>query len=219
MNQTQIMPASKNDAALAAAPVCRTVPLRRLPGASRQELAFCNLPHQDSADQLTLAFQSAPQFSQISLEKLMERKGSDSFRVVLLGENDYYLRQAAAYLTALAQKTVKTAPAADRYWDDLDLDTYCDHEDTSVSASIKDALVVVSASMLDPSLVLGDAPMGKAGPMAQMMGEQKQINLTDLESAGVLIAAQSGPVLSEDILSKLESFLEKEHPQNLFVAA
>ena len=55
-----------------AAPLCRTVPLRRLSGAPRKALAYCTLPQRDSADQLIQAFQAAPQFRQISLEKLVE---------------------------------------------------------------------------------------------------------------------------------------------------
>ena len=80
----QTMTAPRNETPKAA-PLCRTVPLRRLSNAPRRELAYCAVPERDSADQLIEAFQAAPQFSQISLETLMGRKGDSGFRVVLLG--------------------------------------------------------------------------------------------------------------------------------------
>ena len=48
MNQTYPMPASREDTAKS--PVCRTVPLRCVPGAERRELAFCAIPEQDSQE-------------------------------------------------------------------------------------------------------------------------------------------------------------------------
>lgn len=220
MKQTPFLSAPQSESPKAAAPVCRTVPLHRLPRASRRELAFCAVPDQDSTEQLLQAFQAAPQFSQISLEKLLERKGNGSFRVVLLGENDYYLRQAAAYLTALSRKNRKTnaAPAADSYWDDLDLDDLCDEDDNSSAESVKESLVVISPTLLDPSILLGGAASVKSGAMAQARGEVKEADLTGLESAGILIAAESGSVLSDGVLDKVEAFLEQDDPQDIFVA-
>jgi hypothetical protein len=42
----------------------------------------------------------------------LARMGNGSLRMVLLGENDYYLRQAAAYLTAIARKGHQKKKAA-----------------------------------------------------------------------------------------------------------
>jgi len=217
MKQTQTMTVSHNTAA---APVCRTVPLQRLPGADRRELAACKVPVQDTLETLTLAFRSAPQFSQIPLEKVLARRDKGSFRMVLLGENDYYLRQAAAYLTAMARKSKKAAPASgtDDFWGDLNLDDYYQDEEPSLAEQLKDSIVVVSPALLDPAINQSQSAPGKPGAMAQMMGEQKQVNLTDLKSAGVLIASESGKVLSEGILGKVESFLEQDEAQDLFIA-
>jgi len=217
MNRTQTMPAPKS---ASAAPVCRTVPLQRLPGAERRELAACKLPVQDSAETLTAAFRAAPQFSQIPLDKILARKGGDGLRMVLLGENDYYLRQAAVYLTAMARKSAQTKKAApaDDFWGDLDLGDYFQDDEPSLNERLKDSLVVVNPALLDPAIGHGSSVPGKPGAMAQMMGEQKQVSLTDLTSAGVLIAADSGKVLSETLLGKVEAFLEQEDAQDLFIA-
>jgi len=218
MNQTQTISAPKS--AASQPPVCRTVPLQRVPGAERRELASCKAPVQDSAEQLTRAFQAAPQFSQIVLDKVLARKGKGSFRMVLLGENDYYLRQAAAYLTAIARKSSqkKKAAPADDFWNDLDMDDYFKDEEPALTELLKDSLVVVSPTLLDPAITQSNASLGKPGAVAHMMGEQKQLSLTDLDSAGVLVAAEAGKVLSETVLSKVEAFLEKEDPQDLFIA-
>jgi len=140
MNQTQTISAPKS--AASQPPVCRTVPLQRVPGAERRELASCKAPVQDSAEQLTRAFQAAPQFSQIVLDKVLARKGKGSFRMVLLGENDYYLRQAAAYLTAIARKSSqkKKAAPADDFWNDLDMDDYFKDEEPALTELLKDSL-------------------------------------------------------------------------------
>ena len=202
------------------APLCRTVPLRRLSGAPRKALAYCTLPQRDSAEQLIQAFQSAPQFRQISLEKLVEGKGDNGFRVVLMGENDYYLRQAAVYLTAMSHRgrTSRSAPAVDSYWDDFDLDNIDLEDSNSPAKAIKDALVVVSSSLLDPVLSQSAAAAGKQGVIAQMKAEEKQLDLVGLESAGILIAAPSGPVLSDGVLDKVDAFLGQDDPQDIFIA-
>ena len=217
MNRTQTMTAPKR---ASDAPVCRTVPLQRLPGADRRDLASCKAPVQDSLEQLTAAFQSAPQFSQIPLDKVLKGKGKGSFRMVLLGENDYYLRQAAAYLTAIARKSKKAAPASttDDFWNDLDIDDYYQDEEPALNELLKDSIVVVSPALLDPAVNQSNAASGKPGAMAQMAGEQKQLNLTDLKSAGILVAAESGKVLSEGMLGKMEAFLEQDEAQDLFIA-
>ena len=52
MNQTQTITAPKT---ISTAPVCRTVPLQRLPGADRRDLASCKAPVQDSLETLKQA--------------------------------------------------------------------------------------------------------------------------------------------------------------------
>ena len=51
-----------------------------------------------------------------------------------------------------------------------------------------------------------------------VMGESRRVELTGLESAGVLLAAQSGAVLSEEILNKVGRFLEREEHPDIFIA-
>lgn len=217
MNQPYIIPVTHMDTTKA--PTCRTVPLRCLPGMDRRELAFCDVPSQDNLSQLTCAFQAAPQFSQIPLEKLLERKGNGSFRLILLGENDYYLRQAAAYLTAFSLKTKSTAaPKTDNFWDDLNLDAYFADDECDPSDMLKTSLAVVSASIIDPLILQMDTSVKRSNLALPMMGEIKQIELSRLESAGILITAPSGPVLSEGILHKVECFLNREEHQDIFLA-
>ena len=218
MNQTQTISVPQNTAA--STPVCRTVPLQRLPGADRRDLASCKAPVQDSLDQLTLAFQSAPQFSSIALDKVLARKGKGRMRMVLLGENDYYLRQAAAYFTAIVRKSSpkKKAAPVDDYWSDFDMDDYLQDEEPALNEMLQDCVVVVNPNLLDSAISQTVASMGKPGAAAQMMGEQKQLNLTDLKSAGILVATESGKVLSEGVLSKVEAFLEQDDAQDIFIA-
>lgn len=215
MNQTQIMPVCP----LPSAPVCRTVPLQHLPGVDRREMAICKVPLQDSLETLTQAFQSAPQFSQIPLETVLARRGQGSFRLVLLGEHDYYLRQAAAYLTAIAAKNKTALPPfpSDDFWGNLDLNDYFRDSEPSLP-KLSDSIVVVSPALLDPAINQSESVPGKPGAVFQLLGEQKQVSLADLKSAGILVASQSGRVLSEDILSKVEAFLDQDDPQDLFIA-
>ena len=215
MTKTQPTPVS----AIPASPLCRTVPLQHLPGVDRREIAVCKVPLQDSLDTLTQAFRAAPQFSRVPLEKLLSRRGQDSFRLVLLGENDYYLRQAAAYLTAIAAKNKPVVPAssADDFWGNLDLSDYFRDNEAPLS-NLSDSLAIVSPALLDPGINRADSAGGKPEAVLRLMGEQKQIDLTALKSAGILVAAPSGRVLSEDMLNKVESFLSRDDAQDLFIA-
>lgn len=215
MPRTKTSPAPQGAFAV---PVCRTVPLQRLPNADRRQLSSCKLPLQDSLETLTQAFRAAPQFSQIPLEQFLARR--DSFRLVLLGENDYYLRQAAAYLSAMARKSKEAAstPAANDFWGELHLDDYIRKDDPSIPGQLKDSIAVVSPALLDPSINQPHSVPGKPSAIAQVFGEQKQLNLASLKSAGILVAAESGKVLSEELLGKIEAFLEQDDPQDLFIA-
>lgn len=217
MNQTHTIPDHRKR--VQKAPVCRTVPLRCMPGISRTELALCSIPEQDSLSELTSSFQGAPQFSQIPLEKLLARRGTGSFRLILLGENDYYLRQAAAYLTAISRKNRPDLPSkTDDYWCDLDFDDFLEVDEAGSSDNMKNALAVVSSDILDPSLCRNDSPSGKHSTASSSMEEVKQLDLCKLDSAGILIAAQSGPALSEKVLHQVERFLQKDDCQDIFVA-
>lgn len=216
MNQT--VPMRKNTAPQPS--VCRTVPLQRLPGADCRELAACKLPLQDTQETLAASFRAAPQFSQISLEKVLSRKGNHGLRMVLLGENNYYLRQAAVYLTAIATQSRKKnkSASADDFWNDLDMDD-CFQDDQSLLAdTMKDSLIVVSPTLLDPAIHQSDSAVGKPGAMAQMVREQKQVDLTDLDCAGILVATDTGKVLSDGVLNKVAVLLDCENAADIFIA-
>ena len=98
--QTKTAPMTRPAAQAASSTVCRTVPLRKLPGIPRGEIACCELP-KDTPAQLLHVFQSAPQFSKIPPGKMLPH-ALGRHRMILLGPNNYYLRQAAAYLSAIS---------------------------------------------------------------------------------------------------------------------
>ena len=80
--------------------VCQTTPLRKLPGYEKNKLAYCTLP-QGTPEELMHTFQTAPQFSKVHPEELLKK---EQLRVLLFGTDSYYLRQAAAYLSAMHSK-------------------------------------------------------------------------------------------------------------------
>ena len=199
-----------------AIPICRTVPLQRLPNLGRDEMAYCAIPDRDPKEQLLLAFRSAPQFSRISPETILEHSGANNLRVILLGESDYYIRQAAAYLTALAKKHAPSSPATDNFWNDFD--EYLDEEDLQPQEDfIKNSLVVLSSSLLDPTITTDSSASDKSLAAMHTPTKCKQVDLTGLNSAGVLVSSRSGAVLSEGVLDALDAFLKKKDPQHLFI--
>lgn len=198
--------------------LCRIVPLKRVPGEKRSELAVCSLPEGDSPEQLAAAFKAAPQFNRISVEKILKHKGG--LRIILMGENDYYLRQAAVYMAAMCRKQRDTASDTpeDDFWNDFELDESLRGDAADSSFSMENSLAVVAPSLLDPALARDSAAAARPNAAMQMIQEQKQIALGNLSSAAVLIAAESGKVLSETVVEKIGEFLEGNDPQHIFVA-
>lgn len=204
-------------------PVCRTVPLRRLPGVERSTLACCSIPTDEPA-RLKAAMKGAPQFARVEPDKLLSRAVGGALRVILVGEHDYYLRQAAVYLTALSVRTRKdrATDGTDDFWNDpddfADLGNYIADEEPSLSAAMKDSLVVVSPLVLDPALAQISAPAGSPGAMAAAPRELKQLRPESLDSAALLIAASTGAVLTPGVLDSLEPLLDAEKGQDIFIA-
>ena len=219
--QTKTAPMTRPAAQAASPTVCRTVPLRKLPGIPRGEIACCELP-KDTPAQLLHVFQSAPQFSKIPPGKMLPH-ALGRHRMILLGPNSYYLRQAAAYLSAISshrEEDSKPSPSGSSdYWRDLELslDDFELEDEPDCAAALKDSMAVVNPATLDPDIGMGGEEDG-AVSMAKAGQPQKVLQLDKLDAAAILIAADSGAVLSEGVLDQIEALLQKENAPDLFIA-
>ena len=203
-------------------PVCQTVPLCPITPFSEKEMAYCSIPNEDSIEQLMSALRAAPQFSDISPENLFSHKRSNNLRVILLGNNDYYLRQAAAYLTAFSElkrgsNTKSINDDADEFWGDLDLDDYLPCEPSDKKIDLSDKLVVMSAELLDPSLKR-HTPSAASSMMIRMQDSAPTVDISTLRSAGMLLHTADGPVLSDTVLQRISEVLQKNDTQDFFIA-
>ena len=198
-----------------ASAVCQTTPLRKLPGYEKNKLAYCTLP-QGTPVELMHTFQTAPQFSNVRPKELLEK---EQLRVLLFGTDSYYLRQAAAYLSAMHSKEKNDNPSAqDDFWNNLRLDSYLeDSEDPMPSALIEKNMTVISPTLLDNDI----AALHQPAQISHGSAEAKSIGILpmeELDTAAILIAADSGPVLTADVLQKIEETLEKEKNADIFIA-
>lgn len=82
-----------------AAPLCRPVKEEVERRAGRLLRFLPVLPREDRPENALEAFRSAPQFAQV--EELPRRNSDGGLRVLLIGPERYYRRQAAVYLSAL----------------------------------------------------------------------------------------------------------------------
>ena len=219
MNRTETAPAPRRRAAAPVTPVCRVAKLGLIPAFPLGELGYCPVPTEDKPDALLRAFRAAPQFNRISYEELLRGKTSENLRVILMGENDYYLRQAAMYLTALSQSRNRSNEEEDD-WDDLDLDMrdYLPEDPADKSEVMKQSVAVIDAKLLDSST----AHRGNAANVGSLVMKLREfesgIDLADLKSLGILLRAESGAVLSETVVGKLRAFFEKRGAQDIFIA-
>ena len=194
--------------------VCQTTPLRKLPGYEKNKLAYCTLP-QGTPEELMQTFQTAPQFSKVHPEELLKK---EQLRVLLFGTDSYYLRQAAAYLSAMHSKEKNDTSEQDDFWNNLRLDSYLeDNEEPKLSALIEKNMTVVSPSLLDNDIAALQLPaqISPNSPEAKSFGT---LPLEELDTPAILIAADSGPVLTADVLQKIEETLEKEKDVDIFIA-
>lgn len=219
MKQMMLTPTPKQKN-IAQAPVCHMVPLLPLPQFPGKEMAYCPIPGKDSPEQLSRAFRAAPQFGGISPDALLKQRYSNNLRIILLGNNDYYLRQAAVYLTAFSQQATGNAACSDTddYWDDLGLEDFLPSDPSDKSQELSESLVVMSADLIDPSLAVRNTPSASHSTMIQMQDPEPKVNITMLRSAGLLLHAKTGSVLSEAVLHQISAFLQQRDPQDIFIA-
>ena len=196
--------------------VCQPAPLRLLPGHSKDRFSYCPLPT-GSVDELLYTFQSAPQFSGVQVQELMEE---ESLRVLLFGSDSYYLRQAAVYLSAIhAGKKPVSAPNQNDFWNNLDFSEYIPEEENGPDASalIEKNLTVVSPALLDPEIAEQNQP-SQLSSAANELKKMELLRLDSLDTTAILVAADSGTVLTEAVMQQIEATIEKENPVDLFIA-
>lgn len=199
-------------------PICQPVPLHDNPNFPPYEITFSFLPQQEMRE-LMAAFRTAPQFAAIQPEDLLQRQ-SEGLRVVLIGSEPYYNRQAACYLSAMAklQREVQNpAPDSDA---ELDLNLYelfshLEETDPSPQPDSHRVLFSVPASALDPDL----APASN-GSKPMVPGETPRPFPLSSLGASTLITAPSGPVLSEAVIRQIRIALSapKSSPVDFFVS-
>ena len=219
MNRTETAPAPRRKAAAPAAPVCRVAKLGLIPEFPLGELGYCPVPTEDKPDALLRAFRAAPQFSRISYEELLRGKTSENFRVILMGENDYYLRQAAMYLTALSQSRNRSNEEEDD-WEDLELDMgeYLIQDPADKSEVMKQSVAVIEAKLLDPEITRRNDTAAASSLVMKLRESDAELDLMKIQSLGILLRAESGAVLSDSVVGKLSVFLEKRGAQDIFIA-
>ena len=211
-NRTRTAPKSRP----AAPGVCRTPRLKKLPDFPLKEMALCPLPQDDPAA-LRRDFDAAPQFRRLNAEELLKR-ADRGLRIVLLGEDSFYTRQAAAYLTAMCGKREEPAGRDNEEfdlfdWSDEELAALVGEEDQP-KADFSAGMAVISPALLDP-----DLEEDKGGPAAMAGGGNKKVlMLSSLRSPSMLIAAEDGRVLSAEVLEQLADALQQEEPPHAFIA-
>ena len=185
-------------------PVCRPARLKGIGQMSKRELAYCPFP-KDDRDELRSVFEAAPQFARINVDKVLP-KTKQHARVILISENGYDARQAALYLAAMSSQIDRDK--SDELFLDDDLDSPELNEELEKMLGIDEsereitqALLVTSASLLDPGIASGKED---DSPMAAMMAGQKKLDVSSLSAPALLVYADSGPVLSETVVEQLE---------------
>lgn len=212
MNKQKLM--NMVSAVRGGAPVCRAARLRPVEQNSKRELACCPFP-EDEPNALLEAFRAAPQFKKIRLEDVL-RRDRNGARAVLISEHPYEARQAALYLAAISAKLERDTDQAsgDEYLDDmleLDFDDLLAAE--SEERRLKNSLLVVSASALDPDIACAGQD---EKPVAAIGAGQKPLDVASYGAPALLICAGSGPVLSDTVVERLE--LLSDRFRDIFVS-
>ena len=185
-------------------PVCRPARLKGIGQMSKRDLAYCPFP-KGTQDELCAAFEAAPQFAGINVGKVLP-KTKQHARVILISENGYDARQAALYLAAMSSQIDRDE--SDELFLDDGLDSPELNEELEKMLGIDEsereitrALLVTSASLLDPGIASGDED---DSPMAAMMAGQKKLDVSSLSAPALLVYADIGPALSETVVEQLE---------------
>ena len=197
MNNEQLK--SLVSAARGGIPVCRPARLKSIPHAPRAELAYCPFPEAEP-DVLLREFSTAPQFQKIDAHEVL-RRSRHGVRAILVSDSGYSARQAAVYLAALSSRVERKKPVSrDEFEiDESALDELFGIDDTE--RELKGAVLVTSATLLDPRIAAGGED---DGPVVTMMQEQKRLDTSSLTSPALLIHADAGPVLSTAVVEQLE---------------
>ena len=214
MNQQQRKPAEPKKTTTALRRrirVCASAVMQPCGGNLKTEFATCPYP-QGSSEELFRSFQNAPQFREIDAKQLL-RAGAQGLRVILLSEDAYYARQAALYLSALAaQMRQKAEPDEDE--DGLELDEMLNNMlGIGQEDGLRQSLAVAASKLLDPELGAAEVS-ARAAALAEQ--KVKTLQLSELDVGGLLVWAESGPVLTPAVVTQLETCASR--PMDLFVA-
>lgn len=192
--------------------VCKPIPLRRVGNGPIDRLAACPAPQHRSSREMIDAFLMAPQFSMVDVSALFSVDEPRPLRIVLLTQNGYYARQAAVYLALIASHLQDPAETGEDEWQEAGLD------DEEIRAALGmnggQSLLVVHPSLLDGASEQGNSSSKMALPMAG----QHAISIDDLDASAVLIAADSGTVLTEAVLQQLRFYGDAAEGKHIFVA-
>ncbi len=213
MNKQELM--NMVSGARGGSPVCRPVRLRSVGQMPRRELAYCPFPAAEP-DVLFREFSAAPQFGRIDVHSVLSRS-KHGVRAVFVSENGYHASQAALYLAALSSRMDRDPLRGDACEEDddeeLNRELYemlgIDEEEREM----KNALLVASPSLLDPGILSGGED---ESPVVAMMAGQKRLDTSSLPAPALLIASESGPVLSSAVVEQLELACDKG--RDVFVA-
>lgn len=175
--------------------VCRPIHLQSLPGVPGDLLRCIPLFREVSRKTLRTELRAAPQFQKLRLRPLLENTRG-GLRVLLLGEDSYCTTQAAVYLASLSRSRDNLPSdwdSDDDPWGGIYFGDWDEPEEPeSPKALLSRSLAVVFPEALDP------APAAPA----------------------VLIAADSGPVLTPDLLDQVKSLASRDagKPLDLLIA-
>lgn len=163
------------------------------------------LPKTCSKEELEKQFLQAPQFNNISLEDSLRRRHGE-LRVILVGNQDYYMEQCAMYLSEMASSSVIQEESEDDRWLALDYNEEDDDDDEEQEEDEVNSIVVVSSSLINP-------PAGKT-PMEMT----PSVDLSAVPYAAVYVKAEKKEVIGTHVTDEMvHCFKDKKHP-HLFLA-
>lgn len=180
---------------------CCPAHVRALPNISLEDMGYVSLLENKEPSQLIRSFQAAPQFSKVPLSKLFQQRRG-SLRVIFLTESDYCACQAALYLASLAdleRGQLAESKDSNDFWESTGLQSLID--DSEEEKPLQKALTLVSPKLLDPSLRGEEKRQGVA--VVRSVGEER-VDLSRLDTPAILISAPAGPVLTRQVLQRLD---------------
>lgn len=194
-------------------PVCFPVPLCSTPRDDRK-LNYCPLLSDKPMSLLLQQLAVSHPFKKLDLEALL-RQYQGTMKVILLGEDRYYVRQAAVYLATIAQmlRNVKTPQEeSPRLPDDLAFLLAGNDEDEfdPVVPYVKNAITVIGPERIDPTFKAKPSPFSS---------EDFTIDLVDFPTSAFLLTADAGTVLNRRIVQACSDALKNsKSPCDFFIA-